>query len=396
MPWYLALAASLLLAPLVMCWVDMVGPLRAKLRRPPRLAPGASADFNVLVPIYGSIDYLENVDYLRDYGDRVVLCTTGDETAHFYQRLTAIAEANGFGVFYGAAGAARGRTVGRRDTGGTTRDRLVRDALQTLTASYVVCIDADTVTERPLEDLVASMASRGLDIASVPLHPGNQSNWLTRIQRHEYRLAMSLRRVMPWMVCGGCHAGRTHALAHVMREHSLFFQGNDIEIGVLAKKLGYTVGHVPFPVPTAVPSTPSAWLRQRCAWAGGEFRLFIVNAGTALRHPFLWLYGIVIMFLGLPLRWYAITVDPLAVLGVLIVYLMFVLAISWSARDRWLLALPLYAAFTSLFLLAIALPAYARMAVRSRNSGRIRIGRPARRRRASGVRPPGPAVFRGD
>jgi len=383
MPWYLALAASLLLAPLVLCWVDMVAPLRAAVRRPPHLAAGASADFNVLVPIYGSINYLENVEYLRDYGDRVVLCTTDAETAPFYRRLTAIAEANGFRIFYGPPGTEGRRTVGRRDTGGTTRDRLVRDALQTLTASYVVCIDADTVTERRLDDLVATMAARGLDIASVPLHPGNQVNWLTRIQRHEYRLAMSLRRVMPWMVCGGCHAGRTHALAHVMREHSLFFQGNDIEIGVLGKKLGYTVGHVPFPVPTAVPSTPRDWLRQRCAWAGGEFRLFIVNAGTALRHPFMWLYGIVIMFLGLPLRWYAITVDPLAVIGVLIVYLAFVLAISWSARDRWLLALPLYAAFTSLFLLAIALPAYARMAVRSKNSGRIRIGRPARRRRAS-------------
>src|SRR5699024_2549105 len=181
MPWYLALAASLLLAPLVLCWADMVAPLRAAVRRPPHLAAGASADFNVLVPIYGSINYLENVEYLRDYGDRVVLCTTDAETAPFYRRLTAIAEANGFRIFYGPPGTEGRRTVGRRDTGGTTRDRLVRDALQTLTASYVVCLDADTVTERRLDDLVATMAARGLDIASVPLPPGNQDRKSTRL-----------------------------------------------------------------------------------------------------------------------------------------------------------------------------------------------------------------------
>lgn len=35
-----------------------------------------SDDFSVLVPIYGKVNYLQNVGFLQDYGRRVVLCTT--------------------------------------------------------------------------------------------------------------------------------------------------------------------------------------------------------------------------------------------------------------------------------------------------------------------------------
>ena len=50
-----------------------------------------SEDFSVLVPIYGNVKYLQNADYLRPYGDRVVLCTTSGESEEIYSDLEDIA-----------------------------------------------------------------------------------------------------------------------------------------------------------------------------------------------------------------------------------------------------------------------------------------------------------------
>ena len=236
--------------------IDMIGYVRARRASTGRTAGSTCDDFHMLVPIYGSIRYLENVSYLATYGERVVLCTTTNEAPSFYADLLRIARSHGFAVFYGAAGG-RSAVAGRRQTAGTTRDRLVRDALTTLTRPYVVCIDADTVTDRPLGELVGGLAAHGLDVGSVPLTPSNPEHWLGRLQTHEYRVAMLLRRIMPWMVSGGCHVARTAALADIMNRHSLFFQGNDVETGVIADLLGYRVGHIPFSVPTTVPTTPA-------------------------------------------------------------------------------------------------------------------------------------------
>ena len=327
-------------------------------------------DFHVLVPIYGSIQYLENIDYLATYSNRVVLCTTTHETAEFYEELQRIALRHDFTIFYGQTDDQANQT-GKRQTGGTTRDKLVRDVLPTLSLPYVVCIDADTVTEKPLGELVGAMAAGGYDLVSVPLKPKNQETWLGRLQAHEYRVAMALRRIMPWMVSGGCHAARTSALADVMNRHSLFFQGNDIEIGVIADALGYRVGHIPFQVPTTVPVGLRPWFRQRLAWAGGEFRLFMINCNLIRRHPILWAYGIVIMFLGLALRWYTAATTPRIIGAVLAIYLILALFINWRQRDRWLLLLPFYAAISSLIMLTLALPSYLWMASKSHNAGII-------------------------
>ena len=154
-----------------------------------------------------------------------------------------------------------------------------------MSSRYVVCIDADTRTEEPVEHMVGVLAARGLDLASVRLVVANRgAGLLARIQAHEYRMSMRMRRIMPWLCSGACHLGRTEALTRIMDEHSLFFQGNDAELGLLGLKLGYRVGHLDFEVPTAVPASPKAWCRQRLAWTGGEFRLYIVNVGLIRQH----------------------------------------------------------------------------------------------------------------
>ena len=329
---------ALILLPLILVGIDAAGGFRAgrvppkrrvharRIRRRwgPRHQWDVCDDFGVIVTIYGDIKYLENVAFLRDYGSRVLLCTTTAETAEFYEELERIARANGFRIFRGEV--ARAVTNGKRATGGTVRDRLVRDALAHIDAEYVVHIDADSSCPRPFDELVGEMVARDLDLASVRLVPSNaEKTWLTRLQAHEYRFSMHIRTVVPWLVSGACHVARTEVFREIMSRHSLFFQGNDVEIGILGKGLGYRVGHIRFDVETAVPETFKAWFRQRLAWAGGEVRLFIANPQIALRHPFFWFYGALLVILASPLRWESVFEPGTSMLLVAISYCLLLL-----------------------------------------------------------------------
>jgi hypothetical protein len=370
----LLLLLTALAIPLVIVGVETAAGIRAKHTPSTQpVIPPAEA-FEVLVPIYGSVSYLENVNYLASYGARVLLCTTTGETPEFYEQLRQLAIAHCFRIFYGAV---QGRSSGtRRSTMGTTRDRLIRDALSQVGSPYVVCLDADTVTERPIGELVGALVAGGWDLCSVRLVPSNVRGWLTQLQAHEYRLSMAMRRIAPWMISGACHAARTEALRDVMGRHSLFFQGNDVETGLIAEKLGFRVGHVPFAVPTAVPATLRSWFRQRLAWSGGEFRLFIINAKIIRAHPVLWTYGALVVIIGVPLRWESLLWTAWVIPFVLAAYVAVMTYLNWQHRNGWLLALPIYAAVTGLILTPLGLYSYVRMAAQSRNLGIIsaRIG----------------------
>jgi cellulose synthase/poly-beta-1,6-N-acetylglucosamine synthase-like glycosyltransferase len=292
------------------------------------------------------------------------------------QALRAIAAEHGFRVFCGDVDRAHGHRA--RATGGTIRDRLVRDALVMVSAGYVVCLDADTVTERPIGELVGEMVARQLDVASVRLVVSNCENTISRLQAHEYRMAMRMRLVLPWLVSGACHAARTEAHREIMSRHSLFFQGNDVEVGIIAQRLGYRTGHVLFDVPTEVPNRVRAWLRQRVAWSGGEFRLFIANPQLALWHPFFWLYGALIVIAAVPFRWISLEMPGMSLAVIAVVYLLLTLWVHRRELDGYVFLLLPYLALNSLVLTPIGLWSYVRMARRDSNWGRIRVPRPAR------------------
>ncbi|HET8614202.1 MAG TPA: glycosyltransferase family 2 protein [Actinomycetales bacterium] len=385
----MSVAASLVAWPLLFVVLDTSAQMVSRLREVVLEYRTDCSDFQVLVPIYGSVAYLENVPFLAGYGSRVTLCTTSSESETFRTQLQALCHTYGFTVFEGDVGR-RSVTSTKRATSGTVRDRVIHDALPHVTAEYVVCLDADTASVLPLGRLVGRMQEQDLDLASVRLVPTNDEGPLGKLQRHEYRTAMMLRRIMPWMVSGACHVARTAALRDIMARHSLFFQGNDVEVGILGERLGYRVGHVPFDVQTTVPVSWRAWFRQRVAWAGGEVRLFLVNPQLVLRHPVLWLYGGGVSLLCAPFRWVSVVGGGWVLAVVLGANVAIELRLHRRHRDRWLLVLPFYLAFASLVLTPLGLWSYVVMAVRHRNAGLIRVGRrrgsvgvPGRRRLAS-------------
>ena len=329
-------------------------------------------NFTVIVPIYGHIKYLTNVDYLRQYGERVLITTTTAETDEFNAAIEEVCAREGFRIFRGhVPGRSVGGTGGKKSTGGVVREIIVRDALAAVEHPYVVCIDADTETELPLSLLVGGLEAGSFDVASVRLQTQNQTNMIERLQGHEYRTAMRLRVLMPWLVSGACHVLRTRVHREIMHAHSTFFQGNDVEVGVLGDALKYRVGHVPFVVPTIVPSTFGAWFRQRLAWSGGEARLFVVNLYLVRWHPTLFLYG----FLSLvttPLRWYYLINPTWPVAAAVATYL---LTMAWVNRrdfDVALLLMPLYLLFISLVVVPLGVYTYVKMAWADRKVGLIR------------------------
>lgn len=381
-----ALLVSLLLVPLIPALVDIVPNVRARGGRVFAIPEDHRSieDFSVLVPIYGNVRYLENVEFLRSYGSRVTLVTTRSETEEFYDALEAIAREEGFSVF--RTGVSRHAGAGKRHVAGTIRDQIVRDAAEFVTTRYVVCIDADTVTSRPIGELVGALEANGLDLASVKLVPSNTGRLLGRLQAHEYHMAMRLRRVLPFVCSGACQVARSNTLREVMRRHSLFFQGNDVELGILGDALGHRVGFLSFTVPTIVPDRLRPWLRQRFAWAGGEFRLFIVNPQLAIWHPFYAFYGGVVVILLVPLRWINMEKPSLGLLTMFLLYSAIVFAVNWSQRDWSLLVYPFYGMFISLVLVPIGLFSYLYMAMPERNWGRIQLTHVHRRRSRSSTR----------
>ena len=350
-------------------------------------------NFTVIVPIYGHIKYLTNVDYLRQYGERVLITTTTAETDEFNAAIEEVCDREGFRLFRGHV---PGRVVpgsgGKKSTGGVIREIIVRDALDVVEHPYVVCIDADTETELPLSVLVGALEAGALDVVSIRLEAQNRTTLLERLQAHEYRTAMRLRVLMPWLVSGACHALRTKVHREIMHAHSTFFQGNDVEVGVLGDALGYRVGHVPFVVPTIVPDTYRAWWRQRLAWSGGEVRLFVVNLYLARWHPTLFLYG----FLALvttPLRWYYLINPSWPVVAAIVTYLSTMAWVNRRSFDVALALMPIYLLFISLVVVPAGVYTYVKMAWADRKVGVIRRARPSRG--AGGAQPAGLATSRG-
>ncbi|GGY00269.1 glycosyltransferase family 2 protein [Streptomyces minutiscleroticus] len=373
----LQLLTVIVFVPLLVAAVDLVSPLLTGRRHTfdvgPRTVP--CQDFEVLVPIYGDIAYLENVEFLRPYGVRVLLCTTDAESPEFYAALRALADEHGFRVL--RQHIPRVRTAdGRRRASGTVRDRLIREALRIVRAPYEICLDADTVTTEPLDRIVGAFRKSGRDFASVHLVPVGTPGILLRFQRHEYRLAMRRRHMYPWLVSGACHVARTEAHRAIMARHSLFFQGNDVEMGLLGNALGYKAAYLHTEVLTTAPHRPRAWLRQRLAWAGGEFRLMAVNFPVLARHPGFLFYGLFITFLLTPLRWCSLCAPVLALLSVYLVYTLHLLLTEGPRRDWTLLLYPFYALVNGLLLVPCGWFCYLRMAVKDRNVGVIRTGPP--------------------
>jgi cellulose synthase/poly-beta-1,6-N-acetylglucosamine synthase-like glycosyltransferase len=333
-------------------------------------------DYQILVSIWGNIKYLENIEYLSKYRSHVILRTTGDESKEFYINLVALAQKYNFQLFKDEpnfkVGKKQRSNSNQRTTSGAMRDTIIRNALNIVKTSFVVTLDADSTTATDISFLVGELEHRKLDIASIRLVSSNSNaSALTKLQTFEYVVAMNIRFLCPWLISGACHVAKTDVLKNIMNRHSLFFQGNDVEIGLLAKTLDYKIDYIPYVVFMTVPDNFKSWFRQRLAWSGGEFRLFIVNFKFIVKHPFFWFYGAITTICLFPLRGVAFFLPTFHLYIIVGLYVGLIFYLHWKTKNIWLILMPIYTLFNSLIIVPLGIIWYLYIAYKDKNYGII-------------------------
>lgn len=341
-------------------------------------------DFTILVPIFGDISYLRNINFLKQYGNKVLLCTTSKEKEEFNGQIEEICKQYGFRVFRSEVPLAsdtskiapwiiykkEGPSINKE----IVRDEIMRESFYSVTSKYCVLIDADTVAYESFYKLVGIMKEKDYDVASVRVIVSKTNTLIEKLQSLEYDLAMDARKLYPWLTSGAGGVAKTQAMREIMSHHSLYFSGGDIEIGKLGEIMNYKVGHIYFNFYTDVPSTFRAWFKQRLVWAGGEFRLSVINAHThARRYPFFFFYSTILVYGGIPIRWYEVITKFYILPIVIVIYWFLIFAFHWKKRAWWFLFFPLYSLFQVMIIIPLGIYMYFRMSLHSDIIGLIRL-----------------------
>lgn len=332
-----------------------------------------SDDFALLVPIFNDIKYLNNIDFLRKYGRNVVLCTTDQETPEFQADLERIAHENGFRISYAPV---EGR--GKNPWAIYTKTLLAHDAVLKATTwaiseKYVIFIDGDTYVDGDLRLLCGAMEENDFDIASVRVIPSRRETVMEHLQGIEYDIAMRGRLLYPWLTSGAGMIAKTRVMNAVLENHSLFFNGGDIEIGKLAHMMGFRVGHLPMVFYTDVPPTFVRWMNQRKSWMCGKFRHSIINIHHNLNYPFHFIYYSLILYFLYPFKVIEAISHPHLLPLIIALYALVTCAANWKVRSKWMVIYPLYALFQVMISIWQGIWRYLVTVRRTGNLGRIRI-----------------------
>jgi hypothetical protein len=328
----------------------------------------------IMPTVYGNISYLQNIQFLRKYADKVVICTSKYETPEFYKALRAVCRKHGFRYITADLPKVNGIPIKNAYTiykGAFANLRKLKARKDT----PCLLIDADTYSNDNVNDLIRTFIAYGLDIASLRCEVATPRTTIERLQAFEYTLAMDNRRMDPWLTSGACNLARAGVFRHVFSKHSHFFAGGDIEIGKLARVMGYRLRHIRFVFFTAAPDTLKGWFNQRIIWFAGGVRHHVVNiASYGWYHFFMLFYNSLLIYLLLPLRWIELLNYPFT-LGVLIVLSWIYTGILIAGKMAWrpaYLLLPFYAFVQSMVILPLGFVRYAKLAWRQRSFGLLR------------------------
>lgn len=378
--------------PILVACVDFITLLRVRIKKQQKRYKywRGKQTYNILIPIFGDLKYLKNVEYLKPYGEKVILCTTTKESKKFNKAIDVIAKKYKFKIFRSQVPLATSKskpnpwrlfhnTLNSKNLDHSiatdlVRDEIIRDSFKIIEADICIFIDGDTTSKENLEILVGVFDEKGYDLASVRVLASKEKTLAEKIQSIEYVLAMDARRVYPWLTSGASMVAKTSVIEQIMSHHSLFFSGGDIEIGKLARLLGYKVGHIPFIFYTDVPETFRAWIKQRIAWFGGGFRHAVVNFyAFSWRHPLFFIYTTIIVYLFTPLRWYAAITHPEIIPIVIVIYWTLLFIFHWKTWKWFYFLFPFYALFQVMFILPMGVYKYFAMARGSKNIGFIKL-----------------------
>jgi Glycosyl transferase family group 2 len=333
--------------------------LMAPFRRVIEPTDECSNDFTIMVPLYGHPWYLRNEHYLERYKPNVLLVINTISTlmAEF------------------ADGKEReGWRVARVPVGDRhSPAQMIIEGLKSVTTAYTIRMDGDTETAVHPGCAVAAMAADGADLCSVKVVPTSRRTLAEQMQGVEYDIAMLGRHNRPWLTSGACMIGKTPSYRQIMERHSLYFYGEDVETGRIAKYLGMRVEHIDFLVYTEVPTTFRALFQQRRGWWCGAFRTTVINADKNLRFPLWSLYYLVLVWALLAGKVSAVFTEATVLPTLILAYTALTVIANWPVRSRWMLVFPFYALAQAVVMPAFGLARYLTLLRTTRAHGRYRV-----------------------
>jgi len=344
-------------------------------KKPAAVKPGygPKPDYIIMPTVYGNIDYLKNLRFLRLYAKNVVICTSLYENLEFYEELSKVCNKYGLRFICADLPKVNGKPV---KNAYTIYKGAFADLAKLGVAPDTPCIlmDADTYAIKNVNNLVRTFSLHKFDIASLRCEVSNPKTLLEVLQAYEYKLAMDNRRMDPWLTSGACSMAKASVYRHVFMHHSHFFAGGDIEIGKLAHIMGYHMGHIDFTFYTEVPATFRDWYNQRIVWFAGGVRHHVINiASFSWQHYFIFFYNSLIVYLLLPLRWVEMVNYPLTCLLLLGFswFYVFIANVGRGWRKEYLF-LPVYSFMQSMIILPVAMVRYCKYARMQKSLGLLK------------------------
>jgi cellulose synthase/poly-beta-1,6-N-acetylglucosamine synthase-like glycosyltransferase len=357
--------------------IDFIVLIIARLKKSNYISDNIDGDYSILVPIFNDSKYLKNIPFLEQYSDKVYILTSNQETPEFNENIERICNKFNFKLF----------KADIKDNQEKTPWLLFSIALHgkagssdMINSSNIILIDGDTYTEGNLGNLVATMNESKFDLASVKILPDNPYSIAEKLQNIEYFIAMQARHIFPYLTSGAALIGRKDALKRIYARHSMYFQAGDIEVGILAKKIGYRVGYIPFEFYTEVPDSFKSLIKQRLSWASGTFRLFVINIFQNLRnHPWEIMYTCVMIYLLAFFKlWNFVLYFPLIAISCYCVYVLILSIIMFQEFSLIIILSPIYSFIQSVLILPLGALIYLRRVIISRNIGWIDVSDPKR------------------
>lgn len=330
-------------------------------------------DFTILIPIFNDTKYLTNINFLKRYKEKVILCTTNLENEKFYKDLNKIAKENKFRIIKCEFKKESKNPWKIYQKTLLAHDYVLGKSIDMIDSKYVIFLDADTTCRTNLAYLAGIMDRDNTDIASVKVVPSKKNTITENLQDIEYRIAMKSRRIYPWLTSGAAMIAKRESMIKIMKKHSLFFNGGDIEIGKIAHLSGMNVDHIPVTFYTDVPETFPKLVKQRFSWFCGAFRHSVINAHTNLFSPLYSFYFTVIIFLMLPLKIYELFYHWYIIPFLIMFYMIVTLVTNWEIRSRYMLLFPFYSLFQIIVMPILGIYRYGKTVIQTKNHGFMKI-----------------------
>jgi hypothetical protein len=324
-----------------------------------RVSEASSDDYTILVPLYGDPRYFANRSALEPHRERVLLVI---DTSHGdMESFAAELELQGWRV--------------HRCDAARSLSSLLCSALASVETGWAIRLDGDAAFEDDPGLAVAAAAASTAEFFSVKVVPSRSGRLIEKLQTVEYQAAMLSRHHRPWLTSGACMLARTDALATSLARHSQWFLGEDVETGLIARRLGFRVAHLDVRVRTDVPATWQGLWRQRRGWWAGCFRQTWINFDHSFDDPLALVYRVALVWLLLYGKVHALAVAGRLLPLVILLYTGVLLVSNWSIRSRWMILYPYYALAQTLVLPLFGVVEYGLTARRTRSWGRYRVPR---------------------